>query len=399
MLGGPDIVAWGTRSGDAPAPPAGALPARQSAREFLARTFHGLTWRRVATLALFGLALSLFNWPVALTYARGLPASQVALAFVQTYLGATVWFAAGMLAALAAYNRVRGSPALRLGVTAVAIGVAVGMAQSASLAIRNAPLRDVLVHVVNAPFLWFQNCVIVAFAAAALLYMTRSEDAERLLEAEARRALDLDRAVDEARLQATQAQIEPHFLFNTIANIRRLYEVDRSGARTMLRQFSQMLGRSLADIRSTRSTLEREVALALAYLSVQQIRMGDRLEVATDIPPALLGAALPPMMLSTLVENAIKHGVAPLPGGGRVTICAHAEGDVLHVRVVDNGRGFGESSGSGVGLANIETRLAALFGRAAGMSLEPNETGGVTAHLELPLRFEVPDADDARSNA
>jgi LytS/YehU family sensor histidine kinase len=192
-----------------------------------------------------------------------------------------------------------------------------------------------------------------------------------------------------------QAQIEPHFLFNTLAHVRRLYQVDRDAARTMLRQLSRMLGRSLADIRNERATLGREVALALAYLGVQKIRMGDRLEFATDIPPPLRDAALPPMMLSTLVENSIKHGLAPLRGGGRVTIAADADGGTLRVRVVDTGCGLSESAGSGVGLANIQTRLAALYGAEGALSLEPNEQGGVTAILELPLRIEPAETRDA----
>ncbi len=237
--------------------------------------------------------------------------------------------------------------------------------------------------------LWLDYYPIVAIAAAALLYVTHADDVERSLETEALRALDLDRGLDEARLQAMQAQIEPHFLFNTLANVRRLYQVDPGAARTMLRQFSLMLGRSLADIRNERSTLGREVALTLAYLGVQKIRMGDRLEFATDIPPPLRDAALPPMMLSTLVENSIKHGLAPLRGGGRVTIAADADGGTLRVRVVDTGCGLSESAGSGVGLANIQTRLAALYGAEGALSLEPNEQGGVTAILELPLRWSL----------
>ena len=243
--------------------------------------------------------------------------------------------------------------------------------------------------------IWLNNYPIVAIAAAALLYVTHGDDVERSLETEALRALDLDRGLDEARLQAMQAQIEPHFLFNTLANVRRLYQVDPGAARTMLRQFSLMLGRSLADIRNERSTLGREVALALAYLGVQKIRMGDRLEFATDIPPPLRDAALPPMMLSTLVENSIKHGLAPLRGGGRVTIAADADGGTLRVRVVDTGCGLSESAGSGVGLANIQTRLAALYGAEGALSLEPNEQGGVTAILELPLRMEPAETRDA----
>jgi len=366
-------------------------------RGFLERTFHGLTRRRLAVLALFGLLLAVFDGPVAVTYARGLPASQVAIAFVQTYLGSLVWFFAGLLAAVAAYNRTPGSIPLRLGMAAAAIGVVLWYALPVSFLIRHAPLRDVFLEMAPLHVIWLNNYQIVAIAAAALLYVTHADDVEHSLETEARRALDLDRGLDEARLQAMQAQIEPHFLFNTLANVRRLYQVDPGAARTMLRQFSLMLGRSLADIRNERATLGREVALALAYLGVQKIRMGDRLEFATDIPPTLRDAALPPMMLSTLVENSIKHGLAPLRGGGRVTIAADADGGTLRVRVVDTGCGLSESVGSGVGLANIQTRLAALYGAEGALILEPNEQGGVTAILELPLRIEPAETRDARA--
>jgi LytS/YehU family sensor histidine kinase len=103
------------------------------------------------------------------------------------------------------------------------------------------------------------------------------------------------------------------------------------------------------------------------------------------------------MMLSTLVENSIKHGLAPLRGGGRVTIVAEADGGTLRVRVVDTGCGLSESVGSGVGLANIQTRLAALYGAEGALILEPNEQGGVTAILELPLRIEPAETRDARA--
>jgi sensor histidine kinase YesM len=344
---------------------------------------------------LFGLVLSVFGGPVVGSLARGLPASQIGLAFVQTYLFHAVWVFAGLLSAVAAYNLTPGPMLMRLVTTAAASGVVLWYAVLVSLFIRRPPLRDVFLQ--NVPFdvIWLNTYPIVAIAAAALLYVTHADDVERSLETEALRVLDLERGLDEARLQAMQAQIEPHFLFNTLANVRRLYQVDRGAARTMLRQFSLMLERSLPDIRDERSTLGREVALALAYLGVQKIRMGDRLAFATDIPPPLRDAALPPMMLSTLVENSIKHGLAPLRGGGRVTIAADADRGTLRVRVVDTGCGLSESAGSGVGLANIQTRLAASYGAEGALSLEPNAKGGITATLELPLRIEPAETRDA----
>jgi LytS/YehU family sensor histidine kinase len=197
----------------------------------------------------------------------------------------------------------------------------------------------------------------------------------------------LDKQMAEAQLHVLQAQIEPHFLFNTLANIRRLYQTDAAVARPMLQQFSRMLVAALPRMRDARSTLGREAAFAVAYLSVQKIRMAERLEFEVDVPSSLTDADVPPMMISTLVENAIKHGLAPLPEGGRVRIAADGGDGVLRIRVADTGRGLTESSGPGVGLANIESRLAALFGASGTLSLDQNDFGGVTATLEMPLRM------------
>jgi LytS/YehU family sensor histidine kinase len=126
--------------------------------------------------------------------------------------------------------------------------------------------------------------------------------------------------------------------------------------------------------------------------------MGDRLRFDTQVPTQLYAAHLPPMMLSTLVENAIKHGLAPLERGGSVRIIADATDGVLSVRVEDTGRGLAESAGAGLGLANIEARLAAIFGRSGVLSVEPNEPAGVVARIDLPLRFvgDTSEAGDIR---
>jgi sensor histidine kinase YesM len=242
--------------------------------------------------------------------------------------------------------------------------------------------------------IWLSHFVVVTLAAAALILVTRNDDLERSVASEAPRVVDLGRALDEAVLQATQAQIEPHFLFNTLANVRRLYQVDAAAARSMLRQFAQMLRATLHTMRDDRSTLQRELAVAVAYLSVQKIRMGDRLRFDTQVPAHLHAAYLPPMMLSTLVENAIKHGLAPLERGGSVRIVANASDGVLRVRVEDTGRGLAESAGAGLGLANIEARLAAMFGRAGSLSLESNEPVGVVARIDLPLRLVAASSED-----
>jgi sensor histidine kinase YesM len=216
-------------------------------------------------------------------------------------------------------------------------------------------------------------------------HATRSEDAMRRAEVD-REALEVD--MQAARLQVLQAQIEPHFLFNTLANVRRLYQTDPVAGRSMLDHLMRYLEVALPRMREARSTLRSERALAQAYLEVQTIRMGRRLRFEIDMPEALGDAQVPPMMLLTLVENAIKHGLNPLPEGGLIELRARREVDRLTIEVSDNGRGLavdGEQSGTGMGLANIRARLAAKHGVRAGLELRDHVPRGVTATLWLPL--------------
>lgn len=194
-----------------------------------------------------------------------------------------------------------------------------------------------------------------------------------------------ERQMAEARLQVLQAQIEPHFLFNTLANVRRLYDKDRRAGRTMLESLMRYLEIALPRMRDSESTLERDAGLVDAYLRIQQIRMGRRLAYSVDIPQPLRSCPVPPMMLLTLVENAIKHGLAPTPAGGRIHVAARGEGGRLLLSVADTGVGFTPGSGAGTGLANVRARLASEFGHRATLMLENNEFGGATATLALPL--------------
>jgi len=197
-------------------------------------------------------------------------------------------------------------------------------------------------------------------------------------------AARMDEQTAEARLQMLEAQIEPHFLFNTLAHVRRLYETDRAAGARMLRNLKAYLAVALPQMRSMDSTLGRELDHAKAYLDIQQIRMGRRLAYAIDVDDALRGARLPPLMLLTLVENAIKHGLSPMPAGGRIDVRARVEADRLRVEVADTGGGFTRSGGVGAGLANIRARLAAQFGGEASLALAVNAPHGVVATLALP---------------
>jgi sensor histidine kinase YesM len=153
-------------------------------------------------------------------------------------------------------------------------------------------------------------------ATAALYFFVREREETRALHEAKLAKVSLDRQMIEARLQALQAQIEPHFLFNTLANIRLLYETEFARAKPLIHDLAAYLRAALPQMREARSTLARELALAQAYLRVLQVRMGERLKVEIDVPAGIEEAALPPMMLATLVENAIKHGLSPLPQGG-----------------------------------------------------------------------------------
>ena len=222
--------------------------------------------------------------------------------------------------------------------------------------------------------------------AYALFYLTREDEQQRRMLSDAESA---DRALNaqmlQARLSALQAQIEPHFLFNTLANVRRLYETTPDRGREMLSCLIAYLRAALPSMRSTESTLGRELDLARSFLTILQMRMGERLQFAISADASLLDAPMPPMVLPTLVENAIKHGLGPLPEGGRIDIRARRAGDLLEVEVRDTGAGFTAAKGSGVGLANTRSRLAGLYGARASLHLVAGAPRGVAATLRLPL--------------
>ena len=223
------------------------------------------------------------------------------------------------------------------------------------------------------------------FAAVYTMYRQEQQRMQVLQQTELDRSR-LREQMAEARLQALAAQIEPHFLFNTLANVRSLYQVDPAAASRMLDNLVRYLGIALSRMRASESTIGREVALADAFLGVQKTRMGDRLRYSIDVPPDLEDAPLPPMMLLTLVENAIKHGLSPVLEGGAIDIRATERDGLVTIRVADTGRGFAKSLGGGSGLANIRARLSAIFGTGAGLRLALNEPSGVVATIVLPTR-------------
>ena len=195
-------------------------------------------------------------------------------------------------------------------------------------------------------------------------------------------------AAAEARLKMLQAQIEPHFLFNTLANLNELISLDPKRAQAMLGHLDTYLRATLASARNGEGTLAEEFARLRGYLEILAIRMGPRLGYSLDLPDALAQASLPPMLLQPLVENAIKHGLEPKMHGGTLRIAASAEGGQLVLSVEDNGLGFGAACtpGTGVGLDHVKQRLAAVYGNAATAEVGEAAGGGVRITLRLPLR-------------
>ncbi|HEX6794369.1 MAG TPA: histidine kinase [Casimicrobiaceae bacterium] len=220
--------------------------------------------------------------------------------------------------------------------------------------------------------------------ASAWLYLRADADHVAAIAACAVDSERMDRQTAEARLQMLEAQIEPHFLFNTLATLKRLYETDRSVGATMMRNLKQYLAVALPQMRSVACTLGRESDHTIAYLNIQQIRMGRRLAFAFDVPAELRDARVPPLMLLTLVENSIKHGLTPRPEGGRIDVRARAVDGQLQIRVMDTGQGFTKSGGGGTGLANTRARLASYYGERASLSLAMNTPHGVVATLAFP---------------
>ena len=235
----------------------------------------------------------------------------------------------------------------------------------------------------------------------AKVYIGRSRRALAIADKKTQEAeiSNVNRQVTEARLQALQAQVEPHFLYNTLANVQALTEVDPPAANQMVGHLIQYLRSSLPKMRETSSTVGQEIELVRAYLNILKMRMGERLEFGIDVPDDLLTAPFPPMMLPSMVENAIKHGLEPQREGGRIDIVVArrftADGDRIRLQVKDTGKGLTDApiqSGGGVGLTNLRERLNALYGDKAKFTIESNDPKGVVASVELPATLAAQQA-------
>jgi signal transduction histidine kinase len=336
------------------------------------KVLRGLSWRHLGYAELIALVLSIRHATFDL-YRGAFPSvNSLSFTWLNSICGLSIVVLAVMLTNLERPRIARP--------VAVAIAVVAGCILAAS----------------SNTWLWQQptfprlRVVLLEWGLVAAVYWFMERSARR--DEELRKA-ELDRhrleaQMLEARLQVLQAQVEPHFLFNTLAHVQQLYQTDPARGRLMLDSFCDYVRSALPRMRSHRSTLTREVDLARSYLATQRIRMGRRLQFGIAIPEDLLRAAFPPMMLLSLVENAIKHGLSPLREGGSIRIFAELDAGVLRVTVADTGAGLSaveHGEGSGIGLSNIRSRLATLYGATGRLTLARNEPQGLVATIELPF--------------
>jgi hypothetical protein len=198
----------------------------------------------------------------------------------------------------------------------------------------------------------------------------------------------LERTVLEARLEALQAQIEPHFLFNTLASVDQLIQTDPPRASRMQQSLIRYLRSAMPLMRGgSRSSLGQQVDLCSAFLEIMAVRMEGRLQPIVSVPEGLKSAVFPSMMLQTLVENAVKHGLEPKVEGGRLEIGAEIVNGQLAVHVLDTGAGFMPKGEGGVGLANVRERLKVLYKDRAELIISVPPAGGTCATIKVPYEI------------
>jgi sensor histidine kinase YesM len=266
---------------------------------------------------------------------------------------------------------------------AVLLGYTVGFALTG---------RNFLALAAKYPRFGVTQFVVASLAVVTWFLISKAQTAQLRREAEQAKAeaeaQALQRQTADAELRALQAQIEPHFLFNTLANAIALVDYDPPQAKRLLEQFNEYLRATLSASRRVHSTLGDELALLGRYLTLMQVRMGSRLTYAIDVPEALRALPFAPLLLQPLVENAIEHGLEPKVDGGHIVIRAERCGDEVSVHVQDTGLGAATRGSArqdkGVGLANVRERLLALWGPTARLDIALANTG-CTASLHFQI--------------
>jgi signal transduction histidine kinase len=266
------------------------------------------------------------------------------------------------------------------GVTTIGVVIGITMAQA---------ILDIRLVTTLANPGWLVSIAATSMVISIVLtiiffFRERSAIAEAHLERERLRMAYIEREAMFANLKALQAQIEPHFLFNTLANVVGLVDSDPAKAKHMLESFIRFLRSSLAATRQERTTLGDDFALIASFLEVIQVRMGERLAVKMEIPESLRSFELPPLLLQPIVENAVRHGLEPKVEGGTIALTASERAGRVVIEVADTGVGFRETTSGGIGLSNIRDRLKLQYGDDARLAIRDNPPMGTVVAIELP---------------
>lgn len=250
-------------------------------------------------------------------------------------------------------------------------------------------LQEMFSITLNLPMKHLLRIIIAAiiFSSAVSYFFiskTRLRLRNELIEQEKIKRMAVEKESLLANLRMLQAQIEPHFLFNTLSNILSLIDTEPGKGKSMLLDLTKYLRTSLSRTLPEKTTLGQEIEMIKAYLNIQKIRMDERLNFKIDVPGNMRQQSFPPMLLQPLVENAIKHGLEPKVAGGEIMISAAEENSLLRIEIRDTGLGFSDFNKSGVGIANVRERLALLFGEKGSLKIEENKPRGVRAIIEVP---------------
>jgi sensor histidine kinase YesM len=257
----------------------------------------------------------------------------------------------------------------------IAVGLVVGpfiLQQFFSISVRPWILQSII------------SATIICSVVGCLFYSkARLRISNRIIQEERINRLSSEKEALEAKLRILQAQIEPHFLFNTLSNVLSLMDTGPARGKSMLTDLIHYLRISLSRTLPETTTLGQEIDMIEAYLNIQKIRMGKRLNFIIDFPDALQQCPFPPMLIQPLVENAIKHGLEPKTDGGSIIIRAMEMDTLLRIEVIDTGIGFSIYQNPGVGIGNVKERLKLLYGGKGCLTLKENKPSGVQAIIEV----------------
>ena len=337
-------------------------------------TSHANSWVAVAVLVLY-LSSQMFFQPHLLDFWTPADLAQAWAEYLLELTATAIALAATHSGVEGVSRRFGLRPWMRLALDGAALYLAAALFGLAMAAARHRPVSsDDIANVLGGAIRW---AVIGWYLVAVQTLWRRVRETDSLaLDAQAH-ADALQRERQELRLQFLRAQIEPHFLFNTLANVRRLYRTDPDRGSEVMGSLKRYLQAALPGVRREDATLADELNLVRAYLALIAVRMGGRLRFEVRDDSAQRDQEFPAMVVLTLVENAIKHGLEPSPQGGSIQVVATSGDSMLRIDVADDGVGLGNahSSGSGVGLANVRSRLLLRYGPSARLEITGRDRG------------------------